>query len=254
MELPKNRFKAALKAGQRQVGIWCGMNDLSALEMLAGCGFDWILLDGEHTTVGPEDALAFLRTVAPYPVSPVVRVVWNDLPLIKKYLDVGAQTLLVPYVQSAEEAAAAVRAVRYAPEGMRGVAGSTRASRYGHIPNYHRRAAEEICLLVQVETVEAVAKIEEIAAVPGIDGIFIGPADLAASLGHYGETGHPEVKKVVLDAIRRIRAAGQAPGFLAADHAYVREVAEAGALFVSSDIDMVLLRQAALAARARWNA
>lgn len=253
MELPKNRFKAALKAGQRQVGLWCAMGDMSTLEMLAGCGYDWMLLDGEHTTAGPAEAIEFLRALAPYPVTPIVRVVWNDLPLIKKYLDAGAQTLLVPFVQSAAEAEAAVRAIRYAPEGMRGVAGATRASRYGHVADYHARAADELCLLVQVETIEAVGKIEEIAAVPGVDGIFIGPADLAASLGHYANTGHPEVKAVVLDAVRRIRAAGKAPGFLVGDHSYVREVAEAGALFVSSDIDLLMLRQAALAARARWN-
>lgn len=252
MDLPKNHFKAALLAGQRQIGLWCALSDISALEMLAGCGYDWILLDGEHTTTGPAEAIEFLRAVAPYPVTPVVRVVWNDLPLIKKYLDAGAQTILVPFVQNPAEAEAAVRAVRYAPQGMRGVAGATRASRYGHIENYHARAADEICLLVQVETVEAVAEIEAIAAVEGVDGIFVGPADLAASLGHYGNTSHPEVKALVLDAVRRIRAAGKAPGFLVADHDYVREVAEAGALFVSSDIDYFLLRNAALAARAKW--
>jgi 4-hydroxy-2-oxoheptanedioate aldolase len=252
MDLPKNAFKAALKANRLQIGVWCSLGDTNSAELLAGCGYDWMLFDTEHSPVGVPEAAAFLRTVAPYPVSALVRPAWNDMVLIKKYLDIGAQTLLLPYVQSADEAAAAVRAARYGPEGLRGVSGMTRANRYGEVEGYATRAAEEICVLVQCETELALSRIEEIAAVPGVDGIFIGPADLAASLGLVGQTSHPQVKTAVLDGIRRIRAAGLPPGFLAADAGFVGEVIEAGAVFVSSDIDLVLLRQAAKERRKLW--
>lgn len=252
MDLPHNAFKAALKAKRLQIGVWCSLGDTSSAELLAGCGYDWMLFDTEHSPVGPAEAAAFLRTVAPYPVSGLVRPAWNDVVMIKQYLDIGAQTLLLPYVQSAEEAAAAVRATRYPPEGVRGVSGMTRATRYGEIPDYAERAAEEICVLIQCETGLALSRLEEIAAVPGVDGIFIGPADLAASLGHPGQPSHPEVRKAVLDGIRRIRAAGLPAGFLSADADFVREVIDEGALFVSSDIDLVMLKQAARARRALW--
>lgn len=252
MDLPRNVFKAALTAKRLQIGVWCSLGDTTSAELLAGCGYDWMLFDTEHSPVGPAQASAFLRTVAPYPVSGLVRPAWNDIVLIKQYLDIGAQTLLLPYVQSAEEAAAAVAATRYAPEGVRGVSGMTRATRYGEVPDYARRAAEEICVLVQCETELALSRLEEIAKVPGVDGIFIGPADLAASLGHPGEPSHPQVKQAVLDGIRRIRAAGLPAGFLSADTDFVREVIDAGALFVSSDIDLVMLKQVATARRALW--
>lgn len=252
MDLPKNAFKAAIKAGRRQIGLWCSLGDPNSAELLAQCGYDWMLYDTEHSPVGPKEAAAFLRTVAPYPVSALVRPAWNDTVMIKQYLDVGAQTLLLPYVQSADEAAAAVRATRYAPEGVRGVSGMTRATRFGAVENYTARAEEEICVLVQCETVEALSRIEEIAKVPGVDGIFIGPADLAASMGYPGQVSHPEVRKATVDGIRRIRAAGLPPGFLAADESFVAEVIEAGGVFVSSDIDLVMLRQAALTRRALW--
>lgn len=252
MDLPRNRFKAALKERRLQVGIWCTIGDTNSAELLAGCGYDWLLYDTEHSPVGPAEAAAFLRTVAPYPVSGLVRPAWNDLVLIKKYLDIGAQTLLLPYVQSAEEAAAAVAATRYPPKGVRGLSSMTRAGRYGAIPGYAARADEEICVLVQCETELALGRIEEIAAVPGVDGIFIGPADLAASMGYPGQTSHPEVKKATLDGIRRITAAGLPAGFLSSDAEFVAEVIDAGAIFVSSDIDLALLRQAAVMSRKRW--
>jgi 4-hydroxy-2-oxoheptanedioate aldolase len=252
MDLPKNRFKAALKAGRRQIGVWCSTGDTVTAELLATCGYDWMLFDTEHSPVGPAQAAAFLRTVEPYPVAGLVRPAWNDLVLIKQYLDIGAQTLLLPYVQNADEAAAAVRALRYPQAGLRGVSGLTRASRYGAIPDYARRAAEELCLLVQVETVEAMAEVEKIAAVPGVDGIFVGPADLAASMGHVGEPTHPEVRKAVVETVRRIAAAGQPAGFLHPDQSFLEEVAEAGAAFIGIDIDLAILRRGAVERRAAW--
>src|SRR5690349_21407878 len=187
MELPRNRFKAALKAGQAQIGLWSSLSSNYTVEVIAGAGFDWILLDMEHSPNDLESLLAQLQAAAPYPTHPVVRVPWNDMVAIKRVLDVGAQALLVPYVSTADEARAAVSHTRYPPAGGRGVAGTTRATRFGRIKDYARRAHEEICLLVQVETQAALDNIEAICKVDGIDGVFIGPADLHASMGHTGE-------------------------------------------------------------------
>jgi len=254
MELPRNAFKAALKAGKKQIGIWNAIPHSLSVEMLAGCGYDWILLDTEHAPLASPAVLPLLQAVAPYPVTPIVRSGWNDHVEMKRLLDLGAQTLLVPYVQNAEEAAEAVAAVRYPPDGIRGVAGATRASRFGWIPDYAKRAADEICLLVQVETADALREIEAIAAVDGVDGIFIGPADLAASMGHAGAPAHPEVKAAVMDGIRRITAAGKPAGFLALDQGYLREAEAAGAQFIAVGLDLTLMRDAALATREAWRA
>lgn len=253
MELPVNRFKAALKANRRQIGLWNTIPDSGVVEMLAGCGYDWLLLDTEHSAMGAVETFPLLQAAAAYDVTTIIRPGWNNPVEIKKLLDCGAQSLLIPYVQNAEEAAEAVAAVRYPPEGIRGVAGFTRATRYGSIENYARKAHEQICLLVQAETRTALDNIEEIAAVDGVDGIFIGPADLAASMGHAGDTSHPEVKAAVLDGIRRIRKAGMAPGILSLDQPFLREVEEAGAVFIAVDVDASLLRRGATARREEWN-
>ena len=178
-------------------------------------------------------------------MSCVVRVAWNDAVLIKRFLDIGAQSLLVPFVQSAEEARAAVAAIRYPPRGVRGVSGSSRATRFGRVEGYARRAEEELCLLVQVETGEALAEIEAIAAVDGIDGIFIGPNDLAASLGHLGDMGHPEVVAAVHDGIERIGRASKAAGILTLDQAFAKDCLERGASFVAVGLDAALLARGA---------
>lgn len=241
-DLPKNAFKAALRAGQLQRGIWCTIRDPLVAEMLADCGFDWLMFDTEHSPMDPISVLPMLQAVAPYPVTPIVRPGSLNPAEIKKLLDIGAQTILVPYVQSAQEAAQAVAAVTYPPEGIRGVSGITRATRFGRIPGYHTRAREEICLIVQVETVEAMAKIEEIAAVPGVDAIFVGPADLAASLGFAGQPNHPTVTAAVLESIRRITAAGLPAGILTLNEAVYQEAIAAGALFAARDLDIAALR------------
>lgn len=242
-ELPKNTFKAALKRFELQRGLWCTMRDQLAAEMMADCGFDWMMFDTEHSPMDAVSLLPLLQAVAPYPVTPIVRPTHLDAAEIKKLLDIGAQTILVPYVQTPEEAAEAVAAVTYPPEGIRGVAGLTRATRFATIPGYHRKAREEICLLVQVETRSAMERIEEIAAVPGVDGIFIGPADLAASLGYPGEPNHPEVTKAVLESIRRIRAAGLPPGILTLSPEVREQAIEAGAVFVAGHLDLAALRK-----------
>lgn len=253
MDLPKNRFKAALRAGERQIGLWHTFASPDVAELMATCGYDWILMDTEHSPVGPAEALAFLRAVAPYPVTGVVRPGWNDAVEIKKLLDAGAQTLLIPYVQTPDEARAAVAAVTYPPSGIRGVAGVTRATRYGAIANYAERANDEICLLVQVETRDALAQIEEIASVDGVDGVFIGPADLAASFGYPGQPSHPEVKAAILDGFAKLKKLGVPGGILSRDDTLLRASAEAGAQFIAVEIDATMIRTAALARRAEWS-
>ncbi|WP_422650315.1 4-hydroxy-2-oxo-heptane-1,7-dioate aldolase [Cupriavidus sp. H18C1] len=247
--LPINHFKKALRAGQSQIGVWSTIPSPFVSELIGGAGYDWVLLDTEHTPTDVPLMLSQLQAVAaaqPAPGSPpthaVVRPAWNDPVLIKRYLDIGAQTLLLPFVQNAQEAEAAVRAIRYAPEGIRGMGGSTRASNFGRTTDYAARAAEELCLLVQVETAEALAQIEAIAAIDDIDGIFIGPADLSASLGYPGQARHPAVNQAIDDAIRRIRACGKAPGILMVDEARARQCLDLGAQFVAVALDTVLLR------------
>lgn len=241
MDLPVNRFKRAIVSGQHQLGLWVSLVSSYSCEIVAGSGFDWLLIDGEHSPNDVETVLRQLQAAAPYPVSPIVRPAWNDKVLVKRYLDVGAMTLLIPYVSNAAEAQAAVAAVRYPNRGVRGVAGVTRASRFGRIPNYVKRAEEELCLLVQVETREGLDNLEAIAKTDGVDGVFIGPADLAAGLGHLGDMGHAEVQSAIEDAIRRIRACGKAPGILTPDEKLARRYMEAGTLFTAVGLDAMIL-------------
>ena len=252
MELPRNRFKEAVKAGRAQLGLWSSLSSSYTVEVIAGAGFDWLLLDMEHSPNDLESLLGQLQAAAPYSTHPVVRVPWNDMVAIKRVLDVGAQSLLVPYVSTAQEAAAAVSYTRYPPAGVRGVAGTTRATRFGRIKDYARRAHEEICLLVQVETPTALDNIEAICKLEGIDGVFIGPADLHASLGYPGEIANPAVKPRIDEAIRRIRKAGKAPGILTPNEADARHWLECGALFVAVGADVGILARGAEALAAKF--
>lgn len=245
MELPRNDFKHAIAEGRQQIGLWVTLPSGFTAEALATCGYDWLLLDTEHALGDPTTVFDQLQAVAPYPVSAVVRPVSNDVTLIKRLLDAGAQTLLIPYVQNAEEAKALVEAMRYAPRGIRGFAGITRATRYGLVDDYATRAEEELCLLVQVETKSALDEIEAIAAVDGVDGIFIGPADLAATMGHPGNTGHPEVVQAIEDAIRRIQKAGKPAGILSLDPAFVENCISLGTTFTAVDVDANILLKGA---------
>jgi 4-hydroxy-2-oxoheptanedioate aldolase len=241
MELPRNQFKAALAAGKLQIGIWSSLASNIGAEILSDSGFDWILLDTEHSPNEIPDLVAQLQAVQRGTATPIVRPAWNDMVLIKRVLDIGPQTILVPYVQNVEEAKRAVTATRYPPKGMRGVAGGARASRYGRVTDYLKKADAEICLLVQVETVSAMAKLDEIAAVEGVDGVFIGPSDLSASFGHIGNPAHPEVQKAIQDAAIRIRKAGKAPGILTGNEEEARRYIEWGYLFVAVGVDTGLL-------------
>ena len=245
MDLPKNRFKARLRAGEQQIGLWNSITGGIVSEALAGAGFDWLVIDTEHSLTDVPDTLGMMQAMAAYPVSPVVRPAANDAVLIKRVLDLGAQTLVIPYVQNVDEAQAAVSAMRYPPHGIRGVAGLTRAGRFGAVQGYTARAEEELCLIVQVETAEALAQIEAIAAVDGVDGLFIGPSDLAASMGHPGAPGHPEVVAAIEDAIRRIVAAGKAAGVLTLDATFARRCIQLGTTFTAVGMDIQLLVQGA---------
>ena len=252
MDLPVNAFKRALAAKRAQIGLWCSLSSNYAVEAVAGAGFDWLLLDMEHSPNDLTDVLSQLQAAAPYPTSTVVRLPWNDFVATKRMLDIGAQSVLFPYVQNAEEARQAVASTRYPPAGIRGVAGATRATRFGRIKDYAKHAHEEICVLVQVETKEALEHLESIADVEGVDGVFIGPADLHASLGYPGEVANPAVLPIIDDAIKRIRARGKAPGILYADEKLARRYLELGALFVAVGADVGLLARGADALAAKF--
>lgn len=244
--LAPNVFKRALRQGQVQLGLWLGLADPYAAEMLAGTGFDWLLIDGEHAPNDVRSVLGQLQAVAPYPTHPVVRPVIGDVALIKQYLDVGAQTLLVPVVETADQAARMVAATRYPPHGIRGVGSAlARASRWNQTGDYLARADSEMCVLVQVETCTGLDNLAAIAAVDGVDGVFFGPADLSASLGLLGQPGHPRVQEAILAGIRQVRASGKAPGVLSTDADAARRYLDAGALFVAVGVDTSLLVRSA---------
>lgn len=242
MEMPRNTFKAALKAGRPQIGLWVTLADAYAAEGLASAGFDWLLIDGEHAPNDVRSMLGQLQAMAPYPVHPIVRPVIGDVHLIKQILEIGAQTLLVPVVETAEQAALMVAATRYPPKGIRGVGNAVaRSSRWNQIKDYSHKADEEMCVLVQVETRAGLENLDAIAAVPGVDGVFFGPSDLSASLGYLGQATHPEVRKAMLDGVSRVLRAGKAPGILCTDPTLAREYLAAGALFVAVGVDSSML-------------
>jgi 4-hydroxy-2-oxoheptanedioate aldolase len=251
--LPQNAFKAALLAGRRQIGLWAALASPYTAEIVAGAGFDWIVLDGEHAPNDVPLLLSQLQAVAPYPVEPVLRPPVGSTSLIKQYLDIGGRSLLIPMVESAEQAAELVRAVRYPPHGVRGVGSAiVRAARWNRTAGYLKHADDGICLIAQIETASALAQIEAIAAVPGIDGLFIGPADLAASLGHLGDPGHAEVRAAIEDAIRRIVSSGKAPGILMSDPVMAERCLDLGTVFIAVGTDVTILARGAEALAARW--
>ena len=253
MNNPRNTFRDALRAGIPQIGLWVGLADANAAEALAGTGYDWLLIDAEHAPNDPRLVLEQLRAVAPYPVHPVVRPVQGEVALVKQYLDIGAQTLLIPMIDTAAQAALMVRAMRYAPEGLRGMgAALARASRWNQIDNYLNLANDEMCLLVQAETTEAIHNLRAIAEVDGVDGVFFGPADLSASMGYRGQPNHPVVQQAILDGIATVRAAGKAAGILMADPVQAQRYLDAGALFVAVGVDTTLLVKAATALAQRF--
>jgi 4-hydroxy-2-oxoheptanedioate aldolase len=245
MDLPRNEFKHALAQGRLQIGLWCSLCSNITAEIVADSGFDWLLLDSEHSPNEVPDLLQQLQAVARGTATPIVRPPWNDIVMIKRVLDIGAPSLLIPYVQNAEEARRAVAATRYPPEGVRGVTASGRAARYGRVKDYLKTAHSELCLLVQVETRAALDQLEAIASIDGIDGVFIGPSDLAASLGHVGNPQHPEVQAALEDAVRRLTVIGKPAGILTANEDEARRYIGWGYLFVAVGSDLGLLARGA---------
>ena len=253
MQTPLNPFKQAMADKRAQIGLWLGLASSYSTEICAGAGFDWLLIDGEHAPNDINSILAQLQVIAAYPGSHAIARVpmgHGNLgeALIKQYLDIGVQTLLVPMIDTAEQAALMVRAMRYAPAGIRGMgAALARASRYNQVEGYLQLADAQMCLLVQAETTTAMHNLQAIAETDGVDGVFFGPADLSASMGYPGQPGHPDVVKAMLDGIATVRAAGKAPGILMTDPAQARRYLDAGALFVAVGVDVSLLVQAARA-------
>jgi len=242
MDTPPNLFKQRLTNGERLIGLWLALSDSYSAELCAGSGFDWLLIDGEHAPFDLRSILATLQSIASYPSQPVVRLPDGNPTLIKQVLDVGATTLLLPMVESAAQARELVRATRYPPEGFRGVgSGIARSSRWTGFQNYLQDANDSVCVLVQVESVAALDQLDEICAVAGVDGVFIGPADLSASMGYLGQAAHPEVVARIGAALATIRTCGKAPGILCADQTLARHYITAGAQFVAVGVDTSLL-------------
>lgn len=241
MDLPTNAFKAALARGELQIGLWSSLCSPIVAEIIGYSGYDWILVDTEHSPNEPPAVMAQLQALQAGTATPIVRPAWNDPVLLKRLLDIGAQAVLIPFVQNAEEAAKAVAACRYPPAGIRGITGSGRGSRYGRVPDYLKRADGEICVLVQVETGEALEQLEQIASVDGVDGVFIGPSDLSASLGHIGNPNHPQVQAAIQDAVKRLTAIGKPAGILTPSEVDARRYIEWGYRFVAVGSDLGLL-------------
>jgi 4-hydroxy-2-oxoheptanedioate aldolase len=254
-QTPDNTFKQALARGDVQIGLWQALADPYAAELCAGSGFDWLLLDGEHAPNDLRSLLGALQAVAAYPVHPVVRVPHSDPALIKQVLDIGATTLLVPMVETAAQARQLVRAMHYPPHGIRGVGSAiARSARWTRYPNYLHEANERVCLLVQLESRHALTQLDDICTVDGVDGVFIGPADLSASMGYLGQPAHPEVRQEIEAALTRILRLGKAPGILCADETLARHYVSMGARFVAVGVDTTILARATSALAASFKA
>ena len=244
-DFQRNAFKHAIAAGKLQIGLWSSLCSNIVADIIGDSGFDWILLDTEHSPNEIPDLVGQLQAVRGGTATPIIRPAWNDAVLAKRALDIGAQTLLFPYVQNVEEAKRAVASTRYPPQGIRGVSVAARASRYGRTPGYLGKANSEICVLVQVETREAMKELEAIANVEGVDGVFIGPSDLAASLGHLGNPAHPDVQEAIHDAVKRLKKVGKPAGILTGNEEEIRRYIEWGYLFVAVGSDVGLLAKSA---------
>ncbi|MES2187458.1 MAG: 4-hydroxy-2-oxoheptanedioate aldolase [Pseudomonadota bacterium] len=248
-----NTFKAALQAGKRQIGLWLTLADPYCTEVCASTGFDWLLIDGEHSPNDLRSILGQLQAAAGYPTHAVVRPPIGETWLIKQLLDIGAQSLLVPMVETAEQARQLVAAVRYPPHGVRGVGSRmARASQFAAQTDYLQRANDRICLLVQIESQAGLDNLDEIARVEGIDGVFIGPSDLSAALGFLGNSGHATVQAAIADATRRIAAAGKPSGILTLNPDEAQRFIGMGFGFVAVGGDMALLTEGARALSARF--
>jgi 2-dehydro-3-deoxy-L-rhamnonate aldolase len=240
-----NPFKAGLRKGEVQIGLWLSSTTSYMAEIAATAGYDWLLIDGEHAPNTVQDLYHQLQAIAPYASQPVIRPVDGQRSVIKQVLDMGVRTLLIPMVDTAGQARDIVKSTRYPPEGTRGVGASVaRAARWGRVENYMAQANDELCLLIQVESKTALENLDAILTVEGIDGVFIGPADLSASLGYPDNAGHPAVQEIIERSIRRIRDAGKAAGFLAVNPEMAQKALSWGATFVAVGVDTMLYSEA----------
>lgn len=253
MELPVNAFKRGIYAGEQQIGLWCSLASHLTVEIVAGSGYDWLLLDTEHSPNELPMVFTQLQACMENRVQPIVRPPVNDQVIIKRYLDAGVQSFLIPMVDTPEQAAAAVAYTRYPPHGVRGFAAASRASRFGRVKDYYQHAHEEICVLVQIESELALKNVEAICAVPGVDGVFIGPGDLSAAIGYLGDQGNEAVVSLIETLTGRIVAAGNRPGILTGDETLARRYIAAGCIFtaVGSDSGILARGSEALARRFR---
>ena len=254
MPAPQNPLKSALKNGQVAYGAWASLGDINTTEIMAAAGFDFLVLDNEHSPNDLRSTRDQLIACDAAGAHGVVRIPIGETWMIKQMLDIGAQSILVPMVESAELARDMVKACRFPPEGTRGVGYMIgRASRFGEIEDYGPTADEQICLICQVESRAGLAALDEILEVDGLDAVFIGPADLAADMGHLGNAMHPEVIETVLDTLKRIKAAGKAPGFLTSDDALIQKALDVGTQFMAVDTDILLLANNARARARKWS-
>lgn len=252
MDMPKNTFKAAISSGRQQIGLWSSLASNISTEVIAGSGFDWILLDMEHSPNDLGDIYVQLQAMMENATQAVIRMPSDDPIAIKRILDAGAQSLMIPNVEDAEQAARVVAATRYAPRGVRGFSQAPRAARFGRVPNYHATCEAEICVIVQIESQRALDNIEEIAAVEGVDALFVGPGDLSTSLGYIGRQGHADVVAAIETTIARITATGRACGILTGDETLARRYMAAGTTFTAVGSDMTLLARTTEALAARF--
>lgn len=253
MPAPTNPFKTALLKGDTLIGCWLSLANSYSAEAMGVAGFDWLLIDGEHA---PNDIRSMREQIMALDTSPshaIVRLPIGETYMIKQVLDIGAQTILVPMVESADEARALVNACRYPPTGVRGVGYAvTRAGKFGEIPDYGTTADDQTCLLVQVENRKGIAALDEILTVEGVDGVFVGPADLAADMGHMGDAMDLEIQTLIYDSIAKIAAAGKAPGILSLNDEMTQKAMDAGARFVAVGVDMLTLVNTSKALVKKW--
>ncbi|MEQ8692744.1 MAG: HpcH/HpaI aldolase/citrate lyase family protein [Pseudomonadales bacterium] len=253
MQIPKNSFMESLKQNRPAWGCWLGLPDPSVAEIAADSGFDWLLIDHEHAPFELSDVMAHLRALEPYPVAALVRPVDSSASLLKKFLEMGAQTFVIPMIDTPEQAIACADAVYYPPQGRRGVGTSlARAARWNGVEDYVHKANDEICLILQAESTTALANLEEILKVDGVDGVFIGPSDLAASMGKIGQGDDPELVNACIDAIHRIKDAGKIAGILSLNKALIERSVAAGADFIATGVDTLLISNAMQKAAARY--
>lgn len=247
MPAPRNSFKHAIREGRLQIGLWQALASPYTAEICAGSGYDWLLIDAEHAPNDIPLLVGQLQAIKGTSSHAIIRAPIAETWIVKQLLDIGAQTLLIPMIESREAAERMVRAMRYPPKGVRGVgAALARASAFNRIPDYLQTANDEVCLLLQIESRAGLKALDDIATTEGVDGVFIGPSDLAADMGYLGKPGAPEVQAAVEAAITRIRGHGKAAGILTGDLALAKRYAELGASFVGIGNDVMLLANASV--------